>query len=63
MVQLSHPCMTTNCPNWGAIRVSQCTLPPAPRPVHTMALQMHHVVSVPGGLEGAVLLVGREAGF
>ena len=55
--------MTTNCPNWDAIRVSQCTLPPAPRPVHTMALQMHHVVSVPGGLEGAVLLAGREAGF
>ena len=63
MVQLLHPYMTTNCPDWDAIHVSQCTLPPPPRPVHMVALQMHHVVSVPGSLVGAVLLAGREAGF
>ena len=61
MVQLLHPYMTTNCPDWDTIHVSQCTLPPPPRPVHTVALQMYHVVSVPGGLVGAVLLAGREA--
>ena len=55
--------MTTNCPSWDAIHVSQRTLPTLPGTVHEMVLQVHHVVPGPGGLVGAVLLVGREAGL
>ena len=55
--------MTTNCPSWDAVHVSQHTLPTLPGTVHTMVLRVHHVVPGPGGLAGAVLLAGREAGL
>ena len=49
LVQLSYPYMTTNCPSWDAIHVSQRTLPTLPGTVHAMALQVHQVVAGPGG--------------